>query len=385
MNTDNIIGNIKTKASIIGNTPGVKGDTGNGIDSIILNDDYTLTINYTDGSYYKTMSIRGKEGPTGAQGIQGEKGLDGAIQYTAGSGIKIEGNEISSTLNDGRWGNIKGDIENQSDLIKIINSKANSNDVPTKVSELENDSDFITANGDVITTLQNKKAEIIELLNVTDTAPETCSIGDKYYNTTTNKIYTATADNTWESTGDDPSSVFLYVDLTNSKLWFYDGTYFKPYGGGSGGSGDSLPIGSIVEYDGTTLPTGYEEVLDDKKLIWTNPNPTAKFGEQIITVDIKDYDMLEVFYINYVGDLITSSVKGRMNTAGNKLLLQSIFQHNNKGYIGSRTCWYVNETSLRIGGAVSIISEDSLKRVAVNDWCVPIYIIGYKTNLFREE
>lgn len=151
--------------------------------------------------------------------------------------------------------------KNNNILDEVINSKANLNDVPTKISELENDKDFVTANGDVIKTLQNKKAELIELLTVSDTAPSTCSIGDKYYNTTTNKIYTAIADNTWESTGDDPSSVFLYVDLTNSKLWFYDGTYFKTYGGGSGG-GDTLPMGTILDYDGTVVPSGFEEVTD---------------------------------------------------------------------------------------------------------------------------
>lgn len=374
MNTDNIIGNIKTKASIIGNTPGVKGDTGNGIDSIILNDDYTLTINYTDGSYYKTTSIRGKEGPTGAQGIQGEKGLDGAIQYIAGLGIKIEGNEISSTLNDGRWGNIKGDIENQSDLIKIINSKANSNDVPTKVSELENDSDFITANGDVITTLQNKKAEIIELLNVTDTVPETCSIGDKYYNTTTNKIYTAIADNTWESTGDNPSSVFLYVDLTNSKLWFYDGTYFKPYGGGSGGSGDSLPIGSIVEYDGTTPPTGYEEVEESEKIGWTNPKPTDAFSGEIVLTE-SNYDFYEIIYYLSSNDSSFAFNSGKIPKGKGTVL--TVATASLSGVVGSqRNITYDSSTNKFT--SVNSFSYSASSRKNDNTVLIPYQIILYK-------
>lgn len=45
---------------------GVKGDTGNGIASISLNQDYTLTINYTDGTHDTTPSIRGEKGDTGA-------------------------------------------------------------------------------------------------------------------------------------------------------------------------------------------------------------------------------------------------------------------------------------------------------------------------------
>ena len=73
----------------------------------------------------------------------------------------------------------------------------------------------------------------IELLTVDSTAPEHCSTGDMYYNTTTNYIYTATGTDTWGETGETPSSKYLYVDLTNSKLYYYDGTNFTSYGGGN--------------------------------------------------------------------------------------------------------------------------------------------------------
>lgn len=62
---------------------GETGATGNGIASTILNDDYTLTIQFTDGTSYTTPSIRGltgaqgKQGATGAQGEQGEPGKTG--------------------------------------------------------------------------------------------------------------------------------------------------------------------------------------------------------------------------------------------------------------------------------------------------------------------
>ena len=60
---------------------GEKGETGNGIANTVLNDDYTLTITFTDGTEYKTPSIRGA---TGAQGQKGEKG-------ETGSGFKVLG------------------------------------------------------------------------------------------------------------------------------------------------------------------------------------------------------------------------------------------------------------------------------------------------------
>ena len=47
-------------------TPSIRGATGNGIQGAVLNNDYTLTITYTDGTSYTTPSIRGAKGDTGA-------------------------------------------------------------------------------------------------------------------------------------------------------------------------------------------------------------------------------------------------------------------------------------------------------------------------------
>lgn len=78
----------------------------------------------------------------------------------------------------------------------------------------------------------NERKPTIELLTVSDTAPSTCAVGDKYYNTTTSKIYTAIATNTWGTTGENPSSLYLYADLEHKELYYYDGTDFKSYGSG---------------------------------------------------------------------------------------------------------------------------------------------------------
>ena len=50
----------------LGIPKGDKGDTGNGIDHVVLNEDYTLTIFFTDGTSTITTSIRGEKGETGA-------------------------------------------------------------------------------------------------------------------------------------------------------------------------------------------------------------------------------------------------------------------------------------------------------------------------------
>ena len=111
-----------------------------------------------------------------------------------------------------------------------------------------------------ILNLDTYKAEIIPLLTVSDTAPVECERGDLYYNTTTELIYVATQPDTWSEEGTTPSIFNLYVDLSSSKLYYYDGTNFNSYG--SGGGGETLPVGTELDFDGTSqdIPTGWEQI-----------------------------------------------------------------------------------------------------------------------------
>ena len=58
--------------------------------------------------------------------------------------------------------------------------------------------------------------DVIEVLIFASTAPATCAKGDIYYNTTSKKLFTATAANTWSTTGEDPMKGKIYVLLTAS-------------------------------------------------------------------------------------------------------------------------------------------------------------------------
>lgn len=60
-----------------------RGDTGNGIANAVLNADYTLTINWTDGSAYTTpVPIRGAAGEDGHDGRDAAVIELGAIEYS---------------------------------------------------------------------------------------------------------------------------------------------------------------------------------------------------------------------------------------------------------------------------------------------------------------
>lgn len=67
------------------------------------------------------QGIRGPQGETGATGPQGAPGKDGAIQYEAGDGVKIEGNVISTTGGSGLipfyWDGKASSTSNQNNVI----------------------------------------------------------------------------------------------------------------------------------------------------------------------------------------------------------------------------------------------------------------------------
>ena len=66
--------------------------------------------------------------------------------------------------------------------------------------------------------------DVIDLLAITDTAPSTCAKGDKYFNTTSSKIFTATAANTWGATGKTPEAGVIYVNLADNSTYRWSGS-----------------------------------------------------------------------------------------------------------------------------------------------------------------
>lgn len=54
-----------TTATVLNGIDGVDGADGNGIASVTLNEDYTLTLLFTDGTSVTTTSIRGEKGDKG--------------------------------------------------------------------------------------------------------------------------------------------------------------------------------------------------------------------------------------------------------------------------------------------------------------------------------
>ena len=118
-------------------SPSIRGETGNGIDDIVLNNDFTLTIIYTDGERYTTPSIRGPIGLTPQFSI-------GTVQEGAVAAASITGTAGNPVLN-----------------LTLPNAN-----VPTRVSELENDSGYLTQHQDLSNYVQKTDYATLETAGV---------------------------------------------------------------------------------------------------------------------------------------------------------------------------------------------------------------------------
>ena len=143
----------------------------------------------------------------------------------------------------------------------------------------------------------------IKLVTISDTAPSTATTGDMYYNTTDNKVYTAIATNTWGS-GSTPRYDGFYVNTSDNTLFYYNGETLSGIN-----SIDTTPIGTIMQYAGTSIPerwmkcegqtlsrTDYSELFSVIGTTYGSGNGSTTFnlpniaGKMIIGYDANDTD-----------------------------------------------------------------------------------------------
>lgn len=111
-----------------------------------------------------------------------------------------------------------------------------------------------------------ENSQNVELIAVTDTAPSTCTIGDKYYNTTDNLIYTATGTNTWDTAGQAPIEGIFYIVFSEQSSYSYNGTTLISVGGGT----EDIVISP-------------EEPTTEDWKIWINPDdPINNIGSEVV-------------------------------------------------------------------------------------------------------
>lgn len=136
------------------------------------------------------------------------------------------------------------------------------------------------------------------------------------------------------------------------------------------------------ESDENTYSTNYINSKLDGKLLWTNPNPNNAFGAQSITLSSNDYDVLEIYYYDWVDTNSYKDLLCQKTIKGHSTKLQVQLSANSKGYAGNRRIRYINDTTLQIDDGYRVIDNSTFDNAKANYWNVPVYIVGYKTNLF---
>lgn len=143
---------------------------------------------------------------------------------------------------------------------------------------------------------------------------------------------------------------------------------------------DKEGVGIMCAYDenlGGQLQVG-GKIVSGAEILWKNLNPDVAFGTQTVTLNSSDYDVLEVFYYDFINSRRIQSSKLIKGENGN---LTTNFQYNDHGYMGDREIRYVDDLTYRFAQGVSTIQADILTRSAANDWLIPIYIVGYKIGI----
>ena len=139
--------------------------------------------------------------------------------------------------------------------------------------------------------------------------------------------------------------------------------------------GDTLPIGTEVDYDGAEVPSGWQQV---ENVLWENTSPTTAIESGAeFSLSSSDYDYYSIIY-----NLSTSGTNISFNTEkipkGQGTVL-SIITSGASNFSGlQRNINYTSDTKLTSGVPYSF---NNSSRSVDNTALIPVKIIGYKKQI----
>ncbi len=142
---------------------------------------------------------------------------------------------------------------------------------------------------------------------------------------------------------------------------------------------ETLPVGTVIDYEGDAIPVGWEEITTEQ-ILWSNSDPSGDFASQIITLSSSDYDVLGIYYYDYKvskGMQYMQCLKGASFTLNSQLFVSGNY------FIVSRVFSRTSDTSFTVDNAVGISASSPSTTALHNDQVIPVYIVGYKTDLFN--
>ena len=142
----------------------------------------------------------------------------------------------------------------------------------------------------------------------------------------------------------------------------YNNIYVKSF--------DTLPVGTEVDFDGDSVPSGW---TTNNNVLWTNPSPTSNFAGQSITLSeaIENFSEYEVIYKRQASaNTFISSGKLPISSR-NRIDLAN-------GYLYSRAISVLSGTTLTFGDCTYYATYGSTTTTNDNSTLIPYMVICYK-------
>lgn len=139
--------------------------------------------------------------------------------------------------------------------------------------------------------------------------------------------------------------------------------------------GDTLPIGAVIEYNGTTVPQGYEKVEDKVVTLYENADGTT--GNVSLSKSITNYDYLDIV----CGDSTRKMVQ-RIATNSTIFNLSRQIIDNSKNVFYRNTQYTLTSNSISVqyfNGYTIYSANNNISFETLTESGITIYkVIGYK-------
>lgn len=149
----------------------------------------------------------------------------------------------------------------------------------------------LDANGTVPASQLPSYVDDVINVKIAASAPATCAVGDLYYNSTSKKIFEATAADTWAATGTDPEAGKIYINTENNMSYRWSGTDMVQIG-----ADKLLGYNGVIEGDGTTTSFTITHNLGTRNVVFEIYEAVAPFEKVYVQVNHTSTSAVQVVF-----------------------------------------------------------------------------------------
>jgi hypothetical protein len=145
---------------------------------------------------------------------------------------------------------------------------------------------------------------------------------------------------------------------------------------------DVADINKVTNNDMNMIKHAHNDI--NGTILWSNSNPTQEFESQNITLSSSDYDILEFYFASSISSTNTFTSKAIKGSGTTVFVMINLNEDvSQETGVRLRNISYISDTSYQIGNGLLRGGSGSSIPTIVNNFLIPIYVIGYKTGLFN--